>query len=43
MKKIIHWMDEYLEEFILVVLLMGMTGIMGIQVFCRYADRKSVV
>ncbi len=42
MKKIIHWMDEYLEEFILVVLLMGMTGIMGIQVFCRYALAMSL-
>lgn len=42
MKKIIHWMDEYLEEFILVVLLIGMTGIMGIQVFCRYALAMSL-
>lgn len=42
MRKIIHWLDEYLEEFILVVLLMGMTGIMGIQVFCRYALAMSL-
>lgn len=37
MKKILHWFDENLEEFVLVMLLVGMTLIMGIQVFCRYA------
>ena len=37
MKKIIHWLDENLEEFILILLLIGMTIIMGIQVLCRYA------
>ena len=36
MKKILHWLDENLEEFILVVFLIAMTLIMGIQVFCRY-------
>lgn len=36
MKKALHWLDENLEEFILVMLLIGMTLIMGIQVFCRY-------
>lgn len=37
MRKAIHWLDENLEEFILIILLMGMTIIMGVQVFCRYA------
>lgn len=37
MKKAIHWLDENLEEFILIILLIGMTIIMGIQVFRRYA------
>ena len=32
MKKALHWLDENLEEFILVMLLIGMTLIMGIQV-----------
>ena len=36
MKKTLHWLDENLEEFILVVFLIAMTLIMGIQVFCRY-------
>lgn len=37
MKKLLHWLNENLEEFILVLLLIGMTLIMGIQVFSRYA------
>ncbi len=36
MKKVIHWLDENLEECILILLLIGMTLIMGIQVFSRY-------
>ena len=36
MKKILHWLDENLEEFILVIFLIAMTLIMGIQVFSRY-------
>lgn len=36
MKKILHWLDENLEEFILVIFLIAMTLIMGIQVSCRY-------
>ena len=36
MKKSLHWLDENLEEFILVLFLIAMTLIMGIQVFCRY-------
>ena len=31
MKKILHWLDENLEEFILVIFLIAMTLIMGIQ------------
>lgn len=42
MKKIIHWLDENLEEFILTFLLICMTCIMGIQVFCRYALTMSL-
>ena len=36
MKKALHWLNEYLEEFVLVIGLILMTLIMGIQVFCRY-------
>lgn len=36
MKKILHYLDEYLEEFFMVVFLIAMTLIMGIQVFSRY-------
>ena len=33
----LRWLDENLEEFLMVVLLIAMTLIMGIQVFARYA------
>ena len=36
MKKILHWLDTNLEEFVLVIFLIAMTLIMGIQVLCRY-------
>lgn len=36
MKKVLPWLDRYLEESILVMFLVLMTLIMGIQVFCRY-------
>lgn len=36
MKKILHYLDEYLEEFLMVIFLIAMTVIMGIQVFSRY-------
>ncbi len=42
MKKILHWLDEYLEEFILVIFLIGMTVIMGVQIFCRYVLSMSL-
>ena len=37
MKKCLHWLNHNLEEFILTVLLIAMSVIMGIQVFSRYA------
>ena len=36
MKKLLHGLDEYLEEVLLVILLAGMAVIMGMQHFCRY-------
>ena len=36
MKRIFQWLDENLEEFLLVIGLIAMTLIMGVQVFCRY-------
>ncbi|HJD46785.1 MAG TPA: TRAP transporter small permease [Candidatus Mediterraneibacter norfolkensis] len=36
MKKAINWIDEYLEEVLLVAALAAMALIMGVQVFCRY-------
>ena len=36
MKKAINWIDEYLEEVLLVAALAAMAVIMGVQVFCRY-------
>lgn len=35
MQKALHWLDENLEEFILVIGLIAMTVIMGIQVFAE--------
>lgn len=42
MKKVLHWLDSNLEEFLLIILLIGMTCIMGIQVLCRYAFGMSL-
>lgn len=42
MKKLLHVLDEYLEEVLLVILLAGMAVIMGIQVFCRYVLSMSL-
>ncbi|MCI5919715.1 MAG: TRAP transporter small permease [Roseburia sp.] len=36
MKKVLHLVDEYLEEFFMIVFLIGMVVVMGIQVFSRY-------
>ena len=33
----LKWLDENLEEFLMVAFLIAMTMIMGIQVFARYA------
>lgn len=37
MKKGLRWLDQNLEECLMVFLLAAMTVIMGIQVFSRYA------
>lgn len=37
MKARLHWLNHNLEEFILTVLLIAMSVIMGVQVFSRYA------
>lgn len=42
MKKVFHWLDENLEEFLLIILLVSMACIMGIQVLCRYAFGMSL-
>lgn len=42
MKKAIKWLDDNLEEFLLVLLLLGMAVIMGIQVFSRFALKASL-
>ena len=36
MRKVIRWLDDYLEEVLLVAALAAMAVIMGVQVFCRY-------
>ena len=42
MKKIFSWLNDYLEEFLMVVSLILMTVIMGIQVFARYVMGSSL-
>lgn len=42
MLKILKWLDDYLEEAILVILLILMTLIMGLQVTMRYVFRSSL-
>lgn len=36
MKKVLSWLDDNLEEFVIIMFLIFMTLIMGIQVFSRY-------
>lgn len=36
MRKVLHWLNDNLEEFLMLVLLAAMTLVMGTQVFCRY-------
>lgn len=40
--KVLKWLDDNLEETILVILLVLITCIMGLQVFCRYALNNSL-
>ncbi len=42
MKKVFLWLEENLEEFLMVLFLVAMAGIMGIQVFSRYILRISL-
>ena len=42
MKERLHWLNHNLEEFILTVLLIAMSVIMGVQVFSRYALHMSL-
>lgn len=42
MKKILHWLDENLEEFLLVLFLILMTLIMCMQILSRYVLRASL-
>jgi len=42
MKKIWKWLDHYLEEYILAILLLAMAVIMGIQVFSRFVLKESL-
>ena len=43
MKKTVIWLDNYLEEFFMVISLILMTVIMGIQVFSRYTRLSAVL
>ena len=38
MKKALQWLDENLEEVLLVIALAAMAVIMGIQVIARYSE-----
>ena len=40
--KILKWLDDNLEETILLVLLVIMTGLMGIQIISRYIFNASL-
>lgn len=40
--RVLRFLDDKLEELLLIVLLIGMAVIMGIQVFCRYALNYSL-
>ena len=42
MKKIVFWIDEYLEEFVMTILLILMALIMGVQVLSRYVFGMSL-
>lgn len=40
--KVIKWLDEYAEESIMIVLLLGMTVVMGMQIISRYVFQASL-
>ncbi len=40
--KVVKWLDNYLEEFLLVLLLIGISAVMVIQVICRYVFNYSL-
>lgn len=40
--KIIKWLDDNLEEFLLVILLVAMSLIMGVQIVARYVFKNSL-
>ncbi|MBR1634429.1 MAG: TRAP transporter small permease [Lachnospiraceae bacterium] len=42
MKRVLHYLDENLEEMLMILLLVAMTCIMGIQIFSRYVLRMSL-
>ena len=42
MKKILHFLDEYLEEVVMTIMLILMAVIMGVQVLSRYAFGMSL-
>lgn len=42
MKRVLHWLNENLEEYFMVISLIAMTLIMGIQVFSRYVLSMSL-
>ena len=42
MKKVLAWLNQYLEEALLGIFLIAMTLIMGIQVFSRYVLQTSL-
>lgn len=42
LKKLIFWLDEHFEEVILMILLIVITGIMGLQVIFRYLFNQSL-
>ena len=40
--KVLKWLDDYLEEALLLVLLCAMTCIMGVQITARYVFSSSL-
>lgn len=42
MKKVLYWLDKHLEEVICVIMLVAVTVLIGVGVFCRYALKNSL-